>query len=530
MTSDLVQRDLTRTEVEALPDGDLRAVLISAFGIENTGHRSGWDTAGAMPFQHLSRSTPSDEGAWLCPMVIEGLAELPGPQLIARFAELLETQPDLWDALPAGSGDSRYLALSIAYQGWMLPEGHTGTGGHRSPGDVPGSVEARFVRGICTDGTEFVVFRRRGQEPKARITRAPGASVDPDVDEEVDLYADLARVHNVIRDAYGRHDVSDLYADDPDDVPHGMTPAELADLPPSDLRDLALAALDVEEDHHDEVGFDGSPGSILLHRRHGPDHHFCHAAMTLRASGTTKDRIGKIMDLITTDERIRGEFDIIGDGYIGLSVVEEGWYHTLSEDEMAQWPGRALADIPGARRMRSVTGITRNRQAFWIKRVRGQAPVVDLIDNPADAARLPGDTAAALLELNALLLTLEEDTYEEPEVDAELDDLLPEEDSADTDMVMLVQRWRTDQPREGRIYPALPEDHRFADRPCAACQHPLGDGKPVQTYVLGTLTQAGLHAFFTGAWHDVVAALVHHRCIRATAAKVAHAASDPTTE
>jgi hypothetical protein len=75
-------------------------------------------------------------------------------------------------------------------------------------------------------------------------------------------------------------------------------------------------------------------------------------------------------------------------------------------------------------------------------------------------------------------------------------------------------RWRSDEPREQRVFPALPEAHPAASTPCPACAQPLGDGTPVQLLALGPADDAEdreKHA--AGRWYSAVALVVHATCL-----------------
>lgn len=74
-------------------------------------------------------------------------------------------------------------------------------------------------------------------------------------------------------------------------------------------------------------------------------------------------------------------------------------------------------------------------------------------------------------------------------------------------------RWQRDQPRRGRVFPALAEDHPAHHAPCPLCGLPLGTdpaGKGVQLLAIGPDDDdAAYFRHHDGRWYSALAVIVH---------------------
>jgi hypothetical protein len=550
--SDLEQRDLTCAEVEALPvDSETREILLASFSIEAMADRQEAWKFPPLPFQYMRRSDVPD-GIFMVPAAVDHPSEYSALEAMTYLADNLEAHPDLWPRIVPPERDASYLAQSVMFAGWTMPAEHTSED-VRDPADVPGAIPTRYIRGICVDGREFTVFRRRGQEPLARAK--PAAYGDSEEGRADSLYQAIKRVHKVCALAYSDSSPTPDYVDEAEPTEPGPSqakapvdaePTELIGLtldqlkaqPPSDLRDLAVVAMDAELQAHHAYGWDETPPTAFKHHRHaGELHggneldggtHDCFIALMLVHGGPAPDRLLELATAISEDSELQGQLANPRATYTGVSFMHEAWTHSGDPAQLDDLPaGQSLADVAGSQEARLIVGLSRGGGVFLVRRARGTQPVVDLIEDFDDAAiAMGGPLMDALRAVNTALIELHNEHDIEPSPNASLDELPPEYSaSADgvlaryrsfsslmAEMVMLTSRWRIGEPREGRIYPALPADHPLAQRLCA-CGDPLSNGRPLQTYTILPDNPEGREAHSAGDWHDSMAALLHQRCV-----------------
>lgn len=77
----------------------------------------------------------------------------------------------------------------------------------------------------------------------------------------------------------------------------------------------------------------------------------------------------------------------------------------------------------------------------------------------------------------------------------------------------IYDRWKADQPREGRIIPAVGPDHWIASSDCSKCGCSLGNGQPLQFYVLGPDSEESWERHRAGRWYSAVAIMLHADCL-----------------
>lgn len=77
-------------------------------------------------------------------------------------------------------------------------------------------------------------------------------------------------------------------------------------------------------------------------------------------------------------------------------------------------------------------------------------------------------------------------------------------------------RWRSGQPREGRVIDAIPDSHPAAMFPCICCGNRLSDGRPVQLLALGPDCDTAREECRQGRWFAALALTVHAECLGTT--------------
>lgn len=79
-------------------------------------------------------------------------------------------------------------------------------------------------------------------------------------------------------------------------------------------------------------------------------------------------------------------------------------------------------------------------------------------------------------------------------------------------------RWKPGEPREGRVFNPLADEHPAAALPCLVCNQPLGDGRQVQLFAVGPYDDETREKHAEGRWYTAEAALFHTGCAEAVAA------------
>lgn len=74
-------------------------------------------------------------------------------------------------------------------------------------------------------------------------------------------------------------------------------------------------------------------------------------------------------------------------------------------------------------------------------------------------------------------------------------------------------RWKSGEPREGRVLNPLGADHPAAGLSCQMCEQQLGDGRSVQLYAVGPDDEETAEKHAQGRWYSAQAALLHAACV-----------------
>lgn len=74
-------------------------------------------------------------------------------------------------------------------------------------------------------------------------------------------------------------------------------------------------------------------------------------------------------------------------------------------------------------------------------------------------------------------------------------------------------RWRTSEPREGRVFDPLPFDHPAVLDLCPACQRRLGTVHPVQLLAIGPTDEEDQEIHRAGRWYNALALIFHAVCL-----------------
>jgi hypothetical protein len=240
-----------------------------------------------------------------------------------------------------------------------------------------------------------------------------------------------------------------------------------------------------------------------------------------QGGATVVQQLHVLAEGVRNNVELRAQMECSDDRYVGVSFLTEGcWFAPTSEewDEISTaGPGSPIPE--GAVEGRLVIGVARDGGVFAIRRSRGEDATVVLVGDFDEAAvAFGGDIMAALRELNAAYTQFDSTSIIVPEPNAAISDLPLECQDKDFRFATIAYRWKAGTPREGAIYPPIPSDHPFADRPCW-CDDPLSDGLPVQAYVCDSDDGSG-------GWRAADALILHQRCIPQVAAVFANTMSD----
>jgi hypothetical protein len=550
MTDDTTQRELSREQVEALPESDIRALLLTALATIQSAADAGFDELAPLPLQFVDVPGRGD-GTTVVPMVIAGNAGGSPRAMLEMLASIAEDNPETRSLFVIPVPDTRLRAAGIFYRGWNAPPDHP-RGDDRDPGDIPGAVPARFLVVVTTDGVGLTARWEEGREPLAWVVPLiDHEGSPPGLDEvlrtatgrETDLLHKLHRTALALREAYidgvsahpappdhpegyvCAHDHHGLSTSGlPSAVLRGLHPThtreDVENMPSSPLRDLALAVLDTEEHYDQTAGWGNEP---CLSYRHcvDPDGEPSVSIAILQQDDTTAQLLRALAQAVENDVDLRAELQLSDERYVGVSVLSEG--HWISptpeeyEDIVAAGPHAHLPEATTEGRL--VIAVARDGGGLAVRRSRGAEPTVLLVEDFDEAAiAFGGDITAALRHLNAVYAQSDSAAFVVPEPTADIS-LLPR-DFADEDFgfATIPYRWKAGMPREGSIYPPLPSDHPLAERPCW-CGEQLSDGLPVQAYVCDA-------ADGSGSWQPSKALLLHQRCVSQAAAVLANTMSD----
>lgn len=549
MTYHAAQQDLSREDVEALPDSDVRTLLLVGFETLRAAADDGFDNLSPLPLQFLDLPD-RDDNPTAAPMVIHGAAG-GSPSGILEFLASAIEHPETRPIFVLPVPGAIFRAAGIFYRGWVAPPDHPKTD-NRDPGDIPGAVPTRLVAIATIDGVALTIRREQGREPLARLT--PLLDTDDGLDaalhtaagREADLLRKLRRTALALRQAYAEgvssHTMVVEDADDHvcghdhghDDAEFGGLPSavvrgdhpqlsreDLEGMPSSPLRDLTLIAMDLEAHYEQTVPWGNEMGITYRHCVGADGQPAMSVGVLPPEEAATPQQLHMLAEAVRHDVELRSRLTLSEDRYVGVSLLTEGrWFAPTSEE----WDEIAAAGIhaqlpQGAVEGRLVIGLARDGGAFTIRRSRGGEPIVVLVEDFDDAAvAFGGDIMAALRELNAAYSQFDSTSIIVPEPNAAVSDLPQECLDKDYPFATIAYRWQSGTPREGQIYPALPSDHPFAELPCW-CGDQLADGLPVQAYICDP--DEG-----SGGWQTSNALILHQRCIPQAAAVFANTMSD----
>lgn len=524
----LVGRVVTVADIVALPDSTLRRVVLASIGFEAAAGPAGYDTQNPALVQ-LLRIEGRDNNPYVCPMTVADEEYRHPTALLNYISNCADENPDSLRALVAGKLDqaaATVIALTLFYHGWTYPADLPSEDSRESD-DVPGSVPARFVKGLTPDGVGFTVARRTREQPTIEFELLPTTdsdSVTPSPDRVRDA---LARALPHFANAYTVHTgPRATHTDGQSDTPYSRTlhikplgghpldnlaRADVEALPDSDLRSIALTALGMVEHSHSSCSWvDNRAHVVRLTRKDLDPEHRGEIATIPEPEGhdNASDMLMEIAQELKINDEIRAHLQDSGHDYLAVALLAEAWCHDNPPAD-----GRRLADVPGAYEVLYMVGVTRRGALFHIIHPRrGHAWASLAMDLDDAAKRFDLDEVVPLQVLNKTFIELDPQTAVPAEPTADLGQLPPRADSGDNKFVMVSTRWKLGDPRQGPIYPALPNDQSLGQKPCA-CRKPLADGTPVQTFVIAPAKADDTDQFLSGEWCDVHAVLAHQRCI-----------------
>lgn len=522
----LAGRDLGRSETLALPDTALRRLLIGAFGIEAMTDMAGITDHGATPIQFVHVEGRSGNPVAV-PMASAG-GQPPQPAALLDYvSDAAQDAPDYLTYLvpPSLRGERATLvALGIRYEGWVYPPDHPEED-TRDPGDVPGSTSAKFVKVLTADQVLLTVVNADGTPPTARVQILDATEAGPCLAADRVCEA-LQRALPHFRRAYTAHTTmssAQAAAGVSDRTLHrldNLTWDEIDRVPDADLRDIARAVLAIIETHHDVCQWDASQGPYLfVHTRRDVDPDVQGEVTVIQAEDGSEDLPHLLLGIyrrITSDPLFRAEIQEGGEDYVAVSVLAEAW--ATHNDAPSD---RLIADTPGAYETLTMYVVTRRGAMLHALQPRGGRSRISIALDIDDAAqRLQFPCVGPLHLLNKQFIDLDSRSMDPVEPTADLATLPPRAEAGDNNHVMLSTTWKLGDPRHGPIYPALPQDHPLAHALCG-CSQPLGNGRPVQTIVLGPEKRDDVGRLVSGEWCNVHAALVHQSCMHSILAQLA---------
>lgn len=571
MTRTTDQRELTAADVEALPASSLRDVLIASFNVERHASHTGLQEQQGVLIQYLR--VPARPGATTVPGLISDPEQRPLHGVLDHLADQLESNINLWDhVIHPDSAGATLLGLGVVHEGWVLPTS-AAEDADRDPGDVPGALACVLLKGLTVDGAGFVVFRRPGQPPVARIELVTDSGTH--TTGRVDLLQQaLKRNVAVFHAAYAHaaldhpthsppapttapdpHPPSAGHADDtPADTPggdpaarpaqspasgdsagqaqYGLSLGQVEQLPPSPLADLVLHAVRIEGEHQRMGTLGATPCIAVCHHLH-EDHELSHTEVVVLGELGLAQGLSELAADIHTDSHVRAALGWGPGVYAGVSIITDSASAAASSAAVAP----ALAERRRAARL--IVGMAPEGGYFLVQRDHGHLPEISIVHSRDEAESAFGrDVVHSLHTLDHAFRQLgaapdtthnsedsaTSDTDTLPDPNADLADLPPEVATANRTYVLVRSQRHPDDPPEGNVYPPIPADHPLATRLCL-CRAPLADGQPVQTYAVAPLGIAAMRALADGRAHESVSVLGHQRCILRFGTTVAHALS-----
>lgn len=299
-----------------------------------------------------------------------------------------------------------------------------------------------------------------------------------------------------------------------------LTRAEVEALAPSVLRDLTLDGFEREDEAHRYFSVGETPYALFHYTGPSPKG-TRHGLIILQGTQPVEHRLRHVRTLLQSDRNLRSTVLEAPLPYLGVSAQ----FDAMMSFGMDDWrqSGRRQETLAAAdyRRMRVIVGVCADGGEYIIRRDPENSVLAEVESDPMVAAlRFDLPAMPELRRIQVLALTEHQRRTDTPNPDSALDDLVPWSGPKEPWMSTLALRhtmvhstWRPGQPRTGRVFPPLPQEHAFAALPCS-CERPLANGLPVREIVLGPVGGDPL-ADLTGDRDtplEVVATIVHRDC------------------
>lgn len=549
MTDDATERNLTAREVEDLPDSDIRSLLLTMLSILDHAPRAGFDKIAPLPLQFVE--LPERPGQPTCvPVMIDGTAESSTIGVLEFVNNVLE-DPEVGPVFVIPVPDAKVVAAGIFYRGWTAPADQADD--TRDPGDIPGAASTRIIAATTIDGVGLLVRENVDAEPVALVSplidndeyrQAFESALNTSAGRQTYMWRTLRTTALALQKAYilgvTAHDEPEISEDDNEHVCHhnhdhdraeglaaapatvmrgshaSLTRADVENMPSTPLRDLVLAVLDIEEHYEHSVGWGHDPYVTYRHALSDEGRFSIAVAQLPQHTGLpTPEQLHMLAENVERNIELRTQMALSEERYVGVSLLTEGRWFAPTPEQLARIAANdeSLDLQEATMEGRLIVGVGRNGGVFTVRRERDGHPVVVMVEDFDEASfAFGGEVVAALRYLNGVYTQCDNTSFL-VEPNAELDDLPAPREGTGTRLAAIPYRWTPGTPREGAIFPPIPENHPVADLACW-CGDVLADGLPVQAFAVS-------HNDDADDAQDGEAVLIHQRCIPKAAASFA---------